>query len=103
MAPTKQKSAVDEAALRRLFAKGLSFTEIARELGSSVTAAAVAGMVRRLKLQRLKLQRLKLQRPAPDPLHRKPRPPLPRAMTRQELNEMLREAVENTQAMQEPE
>ena len=98
MAPSRKRSVVDEAALRRLFAKGLSFTAIARELGSSVTAAAVAGMVRRLKLQRLKLQR-----PAPDPLHRKPRPPLPRAMTRQELNDMLREAVENTQAMQEPE
>jgi hypothetical protein len=94
MAPTKQKSVVDETALRRLFDRGLSFTEIARALGSPVTPGAVAGMVRRLKLQRPS---------KPDPLHRKPRPPLPRAMNRQELNEMLREAVENTRAMQEPE
>jgi hypothetical protein len=87
VAPTKQKSVVDETALRRLFDKGLSFTEIARALGSPVTSGAVAGMVKRLKLQRPP----------------KSRPPLPRAMNRQELNEMLREAVENTQAMTEPE
>ena len=100
---TAPKSVVDEARLRPLFAKGLSFTQIARELGPPVTPGAVAGMCRRLKLVRPAVVQPNKSRESRE-LGYAFRSKSHREMTKPELNEMLRQAVENTpKAPDEPE
>lgn len=73
-------------ALRKLYAKGLSFDQIAIEL--EVTRNAVAGKVKRLKLVR------KSVRPNKHTIAIKPHKYV--EMTREEMREDLRKAVENT-------
>lgn len=72
--------------LKLLFARGLSFDQIGVELG--VTRSTIAGEVKRMKLTRFTV------RPNKNTISIKPRTPV--EMTKSEMHDMLRKAVENT-------
>lgn len=72
--------------LRRLFAKGLSFDQMAVEL--EVTRGVIAGKVHRLGLKRTHIK------PNRNTISIRPNKPV--EMTKAEMQQMLRKAVENT-------
>lgn len=75
-----------DSKLRSLYAQGLSYDEIAVQLGT--TRDAISGKVTRLKLQRRRIK------PNSNTIAIRPRNAV--EMTKTEMHDMLRRAVENT-------